>query len=171
MWKQRGFFDQRNYPNKSTRKQRGFFGHRNYIEKKRGNNVDFLAIEITSKRIHGNYVDFLTSKITPKTVRGNNLDFPTSEITSKRVCGNDVDFSISEITSKTSVEMTWKLIKIWSLTYRRNIDVESMWIQRGVPVGLLIHGVAEKSNEDTDKLVLLMIYFSFIYFSKTKVIK
>ena len=139
--------------------------------KVRGNNVDFSTIEITSKRIYGNYVDFLTSKITPKTVRGNNLDFPTSEIRSKRVCGNDVDFSISEITSKTSVEMTWKLIKIWSLTYRRNIDVESTWIQRGVPVGLLIHDVAEKSNEDTDKLVLLMIYFSFIYFSKTKVIK
>ena len=133
--------------------------------------MDISTREIILKNVCGNYVDFLTSKITPKTVRGNNLDFPTSEITSKRVCGNDVDFSISEITSKTSVEMTWKLIKIWSLTYRRNIDVESMWIQRGVPVGLLIHGVAEKSNEDTDKLVLLMIYFSFIYFSKTKVIK
>ena len=63
------------------------------------------------------------------------MDFSTNEITSKKVCGNEVDFSISEITSRKYVEMTWKFAEIWSLTYRRNIDVESTWIRRGVPVG------------------------------------
>ena len=31
--------------------------------------------------------------------------------------------------------MTWKLVEIWSSTYRLNIHVESTWIRRGVPVG------------------------------------
>ena len=73
-------------------------------------------------------MDFSTSEITPKKVRGNNKDFLTSEITSKKVRGNDVDFSISKITLKKFVEMTWKFVEIWSLTYRRNINVESPWI-------------------------------------------
>ena len=30
---------------------------------------------------------------------------------------------------------TWKVVEIWSSTYQRNIDVESTWIRRGVPVG------------------------------------
>ena len=38
--KQRGFFDHRNYVEKSTWKRRGLFDHRNYIEKVRGNDVD-----------------------------------------------------------------------------------------------------------------------------------
>ena len=80
-------------------------------------------------------MDFSTSEITPKKVGGNNIDFSTSEITSKKVRGNDVEFSISEITSKEYLEMTWKFVKIWSLTYRRNIDVESTWIRCGVPNG------------------------------------
>ena len=106
--KHSGYFDERNYIEKSTWKQGGFFDHRNYIVKVRGNNADFSTIEITSKK-----------------VRGNNLDFSTIEITSKKVRGNDVDFSISKITSKKYVEMTWKFVEIWSLTYPRNIHVES----------------------------------------------
>ena len=39
-WKQCGFFDQRNYIEKSTRKPRGFFDQRNHIEKVRGNDVE-----------------------------------------------------------------------------------------------------------------------------------
>ena len=65
------------------------------------------------------------------------MDFSTIEITSKEVRGNDVDFSIREIASKKYVETTWKFIEIWSLTYRRNIHVESTSIRRGVPVGYL----------------------------------
>ena len=62
------------------------------------------------------------------------MDFLTSEITLKKVRRNDVDISISEITPKKYVEMMWKLVKIWSLMYRCNIDVESMSIPSGVPV-------------------------------------
>ena len=47
-------------------KQRRFFDHRNYIEKNRENNVDFSAIEITSKKVRGNNVDFSTSEIAKK---------------------------------------------------------------------------------------------------------
>ena len=101
----------------------------------RGNNVNFLTIEIKSKKVRGNNVDFSNSEITLKKVRGNIMDFSTSEITSKKVRGNEVDFSISEITLKKYVEMTWKFVEIWSSMYRRNIDVESTWIRRGVPVG------------------------------------
>ena len=80
-------------------------------------------------------MDFLAIEITSKKVREINVDFLISEITSKKVRGNDVDFSISEITSKKYVEMTWRFVEICSSTYRRNIDVESTWIRRGVPVG------------------------------------
>ena len=65
------------------------------------------------------------------------MDFSTSEITSKKVRGNHVDFSTIEITSKKYAEMTWKFVEILSATYRRNVHVESTWIQRGVPVGML----------------------------------
>ena len=82
-------------------------------------------------------MDFSTIEITSKKVRGNHADFSTSEITSKKVRGNHVDFSTSEITPKKYAEITWKLVEIWSSTYRRNIHVESTWIRRGVPVGLL----------------------------------
>ena len=58
----------------------------------------------------------------------------TIEITSKEVRGNDVNFAINKITSKQYVEMTWKFVEIWTLTYLGDIDVESMWIRRGVPV-------------------------------------
>ena len=64
------------------------------------------------------------------------MDFSTREITSKKVRENDVDFSISQITLKKYMEMTWKFVKIWSWTYRRNIQVESTLIQRGVSVGI-----------------------------------
>ena len=104
--------------------------------KVRGKDVDFPTIEITLKRVCGNDVYFSTSEITPKKVRGKEVDFSTIENTSKKVHGNDVDFSISEITSKKYVEMTWKFVEIWSSTYRRNIDVESTWIRRGVLVGM-----------------------------------
>ena len=99
-----------------------------YVEKNKYKHGDTL---------HGRTnMDFSTSKIIVKRIWGNNMDFSTSEITSKKVRGNDVDFLISEIPSKKYVEMTWKFVKIWSLTYWRNIDVESMWIRRGVPVGM-----------------------------------
>ena len=80
-------------------------------------------------------MDVLAEEITSKKVRGNKVDFSTIEITSKKVRGNDMDFSTSEITSKKYVETTWKFVKTWSSTYRRNIHVESTSIRRGVPVG------------------------------------
>ena len=94
-----------------------------------------LTRQITSKKVRGNNVDFSTIEVTSERVRGNNVDFSTIEITSKKVRGNDVDFSTIEIISKKYVEMTCKFVEIWSLTYRRNIHVESRWIRRGVPVG------------------------------------
>ena len=40
--------------------------------------------------------------------------------------------------SKKYVKMTWKFVEIWSSTYRRNMDVESTSIRRGVPVGCFL---------------------------------
>ena len=34
--------------------------------------------------------------------------------------------------------MTWKFVKIWSSTYRRNIHVESTLIRRDAPIGMLL---------------------------------
>ena len=82
-------------------------------------------------------MDFSTIEITSKKVRENHEDFFTTEITSKKVRGNDMDFSISEITSKKYVKTTWKFVKIWSSTYRRNDPVESTSIRRGVPIGIV----------------------------------
>ena len=104
-------------------------------KKARGNHVDFWTSKITLKKVRGNNVDFSTIEITWKKVHGNHVDFSTSKITSKKVPGNHVDFSTIEITLKKYAEMTWKFVEIWSSTYRRNIHVESTWIQCGVPVG------------------------------------
>ena len=106
--------------------------------KVRGNNVDFSNIEITSKKVRRNNVYFSTSEITSKKVRGIHVDFSTSEITSKKVRGIHVDFSTIEITSKKYAEMTEKFVEIWSSMYRCNIHVESTWIRRGVPVGIMM---------------------------------
>ena len=66
-------------------------------------------------------------KITSKKVSKNNVHTSTIEITSEKVRGNNVDFSAIEITSKKYAEMTWKVVEIWSSTYRRNIHVDSTW--------------------------------------------
>ena len=94
-------------------------------KKLRGNNLDFSTSKFTSKKVRGYNVDFSTSEVMSKKVGGNNLNFSTSEITSKKVRGNNVDLSTTDITLKKYVEMTWKYGGIWSLTYRRNIHVES----------------------------------------------
>ena len=110
--------------------------------------MDFSTIEITSKKVRGNNVDFSTSEIKSKKVHGNIVNFSTSKITSKKVRGNQVDFSTIETASKKYAEMTWKFVKIWSSTYRRNIYVESTWIRRGVPVGLLAFKTSWRRLED-----------------------
>ena len=97
--------------------------------------MDYLTIKITSKKVSKNTVDISAKEITWKKVRGNDVDFSTIEITSKKVRGNDVDFSISEKKTKKYVETTWKVVEIWSSTYRHNIHVESTSIRRGVSVG------------------------------------
>ena len=99
------------------------------------NNVDFSTREITSKKMRGSSVDFSTIDITSKKVRGKNVDISTSKITPKKVRGNNVDFSTIQITSVKYVEMAWKFVEIWTLTYRRNTDVESTSIRLDVPVG------------------------------------
>ena len=51
MWKQRGFLENQNHMEKSTRKQRGFFDQRNYIQKVRGNEVEIrrnLVFEVST---------------------------------------------------------------------------------------------------------------------------
>ena len=50
MWKQRGFFDHRNYIEKSMWKQYGFFGQRNYIEKSTWKQRGFFNQQMTSKK-------------------------------------------------------------------------------------------------------------------------
>ena len=77
-------------------------------------------------------MDISTKEITSKKVRRSKVGFSTIEITSKKVRGNDVTFSISEITSKKYVEMVWKFVKIWSLTYPRNIHVDWTWSALGI---------------------------------------
>ena len=120
---------------KGTWKQHEFFDQQHYTDKRRGNNEDFSPTKVTSKRVRGSNVDFSTIKITSKKVRANYVDFSTSEITSRKVRGKDVEFSTIEIIWKKYAEMTWKFVKICSPTYWCNIDVESTWIQRGVPIG------------------------------------
>ena len=116
MWEKRGYFDQRNHVKKSTWKQPVFFNQWSYTEKVSGNNLVFY---------HQNYV---------KKVCGNDVDFSTMKVTSKKICGNDLDILISEITLKKYVEMMWKFVEVWLLTYQRNIDVESTCIWRGVSI-------------------------------------
>ena len=107
----------------------------NCIEKVCGNNVDFFDQRNYTYKSAWKQRWFFRHRNHIEKLRENNVDFPTIEVTSKRVRGDDVDFLISEITSKKVVETTWKLVEIWSWTYRRNVDVESAWIWRGVFVG------------------------------------
>ena len=81
---------------------------------------------------------FRPVKLHRKKVRGIHVDFSTSEIASKKVRGIHVDFSTIEITSKKHAEMTGKFVEIWSSMYQCNIHVESTWIRRGVPVGVMM---------------------------------
>ena len=104
--------------------------------------MDFSTIEITSKKVRRKNVDFSTREITRKKVRGNNMDVSTINITLKKVRGSDVDFSISEITSKKYVEMTWKFVEIWLLTFELNIHVELTSIRRGVSVWIMFQGIS-----------------------------
>ena len=97
--------------------------------------MDFSTIEITLKKARGNNVDFSTIEITLKKVHGKNVNLLNIEITSKKVRGNDVDISISKITWKKYVQMAWKFVEIWSLTYRCKILVKSTSIRCDVPVG------------------------------------
>ena len=80
-------------------------------------------------------IDFFRIEISSKKVRANNVDFQIIKITSKKVSGNNVDFSISKITSKKYVPKTWKFVEVWSLSYRRNIDLKLTSIRRGTPIG------------------------------------
>ena len=106
--------------------------------KVRGKNVDFLTIEITPKKVGGNYVDLLTSKITLKKVRVNQVVFSTIEIVSKKYVETTWIFRPSKLHRKTTRKWRRNSSKIWSLTYWRNIHVESTWIRRDVLVGLLL---------------------------------
>ena len=130
------------------------------LKKVSGDNVNFSAIEITSKTVRVNNVDFSTIEITSKKVPGNNVDFSTSEITLKKVLGNYVNFPISKITPKKYVEMTWKFVEIWSLTYRRDTDIKSTSARRGVPVGIV------SSYFFCDKFDIFMFSHIFNRFSK-----
>ena len=80
-------------------------------------------------------MDFSTIEITSKKSTWKQRGFFNQRNYAKKVRGNEVDFSISEITSKKYMEMTWKFVETRSSTYGGNIDVKSMWIRRGVPVG------------------------------------
>ena len=78
----------------------------------------FRPSKLHPKKVSENNVDFSAREITPKKIHGKQQVFQTSKLRQKKLCGTDMDFSISEITSKKFVEMTWKLVEIWSSTYR-----------------------------------------------------
>ena len=129
----------------------------------RVNNMDSSTIKTTSKKVSGNKNvrelfllettwifrpekfhrkkcaettrTFWPSKLYQKKYVVTTCIFRPSKLHQKKVRENVVDFSTMETTLKKYLEMTQKFFEIWPSTYRRNIDVESMWIQRGVPIG------------------------------------
>ena len=121
MWKQRGILNHRNYIEKSTWKQREFFDHWNHTEKATWKQRGLFD--------HQNYIEKSTWKQRGFSDQRNYVE----KSTWKRL-----DFLTIAITSKKYAEMTWKFVEIWFLTYRRNIHVESTWIRRGVPIGILL---------------------------------
>ena len=84
--------------------------------------------------IHRNNVDFSSIEIRSKVVHRNNVDISPIDVTPNEVCRIYVDFSLIEITSKKHVKMTLKFIDIFYSICRRNIDIKSMSIRRGVSV-------------------------------------
>ena len=88
-YKQRAYFDHRNYTDKSTWKKRGFFDHRNYTKKSRGKLRGFIDQQ--------NYIEKSTCK------PGGFFDHRNCI---EKVRGNHVDFSTIEITSENYAEMT-----------------------------------------------------------------
>ena len=56
--------------------------------------------------------------------------------------------------------MTWKFVEIWSSTYRRNIDIESMPIRRGVPVGNVEIQHLRSEQREVDNRIAQHAYFT-----------
>ena len=65
---------------------------------------------------------------------------------SQKLPGSDINFSNKEVTLKKYVDVMWKFFEIWSLSYRRNLHVESRWIQAGVPVRFVLYEFGSTSN-------------------------
>ena len=61
--KQRGFFDQRNYIEKSAWKERGFFHQRNYAQKARRNRDVTLFTNVILKTSHYLHMNVLNERI------------------------------------------------------------------------------------------------------------
>ena len=95
----------------------------------------FFASKFHQKKCVQTTWIFRSSKLHQKKSVETTWIFRPSKLRQKKVHGNNVDFSISKITSKKYVEKTWKFVAIWSLAYRRNIDLELTLIRRGVPIG------------------------------------
>ena len=108
---------------KITFKQGRFFDHQNYVEKSKWKQHRFFDQRNDTEKSLWKQCGF----------------FDHRNYVKKKAHGNDVDFPISEVTLTKYVEMTWKFFKTRSLTYRRNIDIKSTSIRRGVSVGLLIN--------------------------------
>ena len=109
---------------KSTWKQRGFFNHRNYIKKVRGDNVDFLTIEITSKKVRENNVDFSTIELTSKKVLETKWIFRPLKLHRKKYVETAGIFEPSKLHQKS----TWKQRGFFD--HQNYID-KSRWKKRG----------------------------------------
>ena len=109
--------------------------HQPCIEIVHWKDVDIPSIKITSKEVHRNDVEFLSIEITSRKVHWNNVNFSLINIASNKIRRNYVDFSPIDITWKKCVEMTWKFVDIFFLTYRRNININSTSTRHVMPVG------------------------------------
>ena len=112
VWKQRRFFDDGNYIEKIKWKNRGYFDQQIYVKKGTWRQSGFFEQQNYTKKSTWKKHEFFDHQITPQKVCGNNVDFFTID-----------HFSISKNTFKKYVEMTWKFVKIWSLTFQLNINV------------------------------------------------
>ena len=121
------------------------------LKKVQAKKVDFSTIIITLQKVSRNTVDISTREITPKKVRENKWLFRPSKLHQKKYVDTTWIFSTSQKYLwkrqgffdqqnyiKKYMEMTWKLVKIWSWMYRHNVVVEMTSIRLGVPVMVFV---------------------------------
>ena len=108
---------------------------KNTSKKERGNNMNFSTSQLHRKKYVETISIFRPSKIHWKKYVKTTSTFRPVKLRQKNYVETTWIFRSAKLHPKSTRKWRWKFVQICSLTNRRNIDVESISIRGGVPVG------------------------------------